>query len=137
MARECLVGLWQRWMLWQRPYPPFLHEDFTVKPRPLVLHPSFCAPNSRAFYGFLWRIQAPLHTLLALAHTTLLPPRLPLHSQPLSSPQVCPLEPKLQHPVPTGTSWLVSRGGDCMDPLHQFLSILSATQQLLCSPLSL
>lgn len=59
------------------------------------------------------------------------------HSQPQSSPWVCPPEPKLQHPVPAHTSGRVpgwgARGGG-PDHLCRSSSILPTTSPLLCSP---
>lgn len=57
--------------------------------------------------------------------------------QPQSSPQVSPLKPSAGIQYLASTSPLASQASDHMKPLCWFLSILSATKWLLCSPLSL
>ena len=74
--------------------------------------PSLHMPSTMAHHhcgGF----RLSLHTLLAAVAPESSPFRLFLHSQPWSSPQIGPLKPELQLPVPTGTSGCVSQAGEC------------------------
>lgn len=121
--------LTMRFCVWALPWGLMEKEAAMVHPTP-----SFACVSSGDFYDR----PKPFCTYSqpqAVPHSS--PLMLPPCSQPQSSPQVQHLKPEPQHSVPACTSSLASWAGDYTGHLWWFLSILSATKQLLHSPPSL